>query len=148
VIIELRLSRDQRRINSCPPAGFWRATSTALVEAQGCLARFGVTVNALLQRVDVLATPTTPTPAWPFEAADVTLNGVVEPYGTVGLRLTVPFTAFGGPALSVPCGFSVAGLPIGLQLAGRRFDEATVLRVGHAYEQSTDWHRRRPPLDA
>jgi aspartyl-tRNA(Asn)/glutamyl-tRNA(Gln) amidotransferase subunit A len=66
----------------------------------------------------------------------------------VGLRLTVPFTAFGGPALSVPCGFSVAGLPIGLQLAGRRFDEATVLRVGHAYEQSTDWHWRRPPLDA
>jgi aspartyl-tRNA(Asn)/glutamyl-tRNA(Gln) amidotransferase subunit A len=120
---------------------------TALVEAQDCLARFGATVNALLQRVDVLATPTTPTPAWPFEAADLTLNGVVESYGTVGLRLTVPFTALGGPALSVPCGFSAAGLPIGLQLAGRRFDEATVLRVGHAYEQSTDWHRRRPPLD-
>jgi aspartyl-tRNA(Asn)/glutamyl-tRNA(Gln) amidotransferase subunit A len=122
-------------------------TGTALVEAQGCLARFGATVNALLQRVDVLATPTTPTPAWPFDATDVTLNGVVEPYGTVGLRLTVPFTALGGPSLSVPCGFSAAGLPIGLQLAGRRFDEATVLRVGHAYEQSTDWHRRRPPLD-
>jgi aspartyl-tRNA(Asn)/glutamyl-tRNA(Gln) amidotransferase subunit A len=67
---------------------------------------------------------------------------------TVGLRLTVPFTAFGGPSLSVPCGFSAAGLPIGLQLAGRRFDEAIVLRVGHAYEQSTDWHRRRPPFEA
>jgi len=104
-------------------------------------------VNALLQRVDVLAAPTTPTPAWPFDAADVTLNGVVEPYRTSGLRLTVPFTALGGPSLSVPCGFSAAGLPIGLQLAGRRFDEAAVLRVGHAYEQSTDWHRRRPPLD-
>ena len=105
-------------------------------------------LEQILQRVDVLATPTTPTPAWPFEATDVTLNGVVEPYVTVGLRLTVPFTAFGGPALSVPCGFSAAELPIGLQLAGRRFDETTVLRVGHAYEQSTDWHRRRPPLDA
>jgi aspartyl-tRNA(Asn)/glutamyl-tRNA(Gln) amidotransferase subunit A len=122
-------------------------TGTALVEAQGCLARFGATVNALLQRVDVLAVPTTPTPAWPFDGTDVTLNGVVEPYEAVGLRLTVPFTALGGPSLSVPCGFSATGLPIGLQLAGRRFDEAAVLRVGHAYEQSTDWHRRRPPLD-
>jgi aspartyl-tRNA(Asn)/glutamyl-tRNA(Gln) amidotransferase subunit A len=122
-------------------------TGTALVEAQGCLARFGATVNALLQRVDVLAAPTTPTPAWPFDGTDVTLNGVVEPYEAVGLRLTVPFTALGGPSLSVPCGFSATGLPIGLQLAGRRFDEAAVLRVGHAYEQSTDWHRRRPPLD-
>ena len=115
-------------------------TGTELVEAQGCLARFGAAVNAVLQRVDVLATPTTPTPAWRFDAADATPR-------TLGLRLTVPFTALGGPALSVPCGFSAAGLPIGLQLAGRRFDEAAVLRVGHAYERSTDWHRRRPPLD-
>ena len=122
-------------------------TGTELVEAQGCLARFGAAVNTVLQRVDVLAAPTTPTPAWPFDAADATLNGVVEPYRTLGLRLTVPFTALGGPALSVPCGFSAAGLPIGLQLAGRRFDEAAVLRVGHAYERSTDWHRRRPPLE-
>jgi aspartyl-tRNA(Asn)/glutamyl-tRNA(Gln) amidotransferase subunit A len=122
-------------------------TGTALAEAQNCLARFGATVNALLQSVDVLAAPTTPTPAWPFDATDVTLNGVAEPYGTLGLRLTVPFTALGGPALSVPCGFSATGLPIGLQIAGRRFDEPAVLRVGHAYEQSTDWHLRRPPLD-
>jgi len=108
---------------------------TALVEAQVCRARFGAAVNEVLQRVDVLVAPTTPTPAWPFGATDVTLNGVVESYSTVGLRLTVPFTAFGGPALSVPCGLSAAGLPVGLQVAGRRFDEAAVLRVGHAYEQ-------------
>jgi aspartyl-tRNA(Asn)/glutamyl-tRNA(Gln) amidotransferase subunit A len=49
------------------------------------------------------------------------------------------------PALSLPCGFSNDGLPIGLQIVGRPFDEATVLRVGHAYEQATEWHRRRPP---
>jgi len=122
-------------------------TGAALAAAHGRLARFGADVNALLETVDVLAAPTTPTPAWPFDATDVTLNGVAEPYRTAGLRLTVPFTALGGPSLSVPCGFSAAGLPIGLQLAGRRFDEAAVLRVGHAFEQSTDWHRRRPPLD-
>jgi len=50
--------------------------------------------------------------------------------------------------MAVPCGFSAAGLPLSLQIIGRRFEDATVLRVGHAYEQSTDWHRRRPPLDA
>jgi aspartyl-tRNA(Asn)/glutamyl-tRNA(Gln) amidotransferase subunit A len=57
---------------------------------------------------------------------------------------TTPASLAGVPALSVPCGFSTAGLPIGLQLIGRAFDEATVLRVAHAYEQSTDWRRRRP----
>ena len=50
------------------------------------------------------------------------------------------------PALSLPCGFTPRRLPIGLQIAGRPFDEATVLRAGHAYEQATDWHRRRPRL--
>ena len=53
---------------------------------------------------------------------------------------------YGFPAISVPCGFSDTGLPIGLQLAGKPFDELTVLRAAHAYEQATDWHTRRPPL--
>jgi aspartyl-tRNA(Asn)/glutamyl-tRNA(Gln) amidotransferase subunit A len=51
----------------------------------------------------------------------------------------------GMPALSVPCGFSADGLPIGMQVIGRAFDEGTVLRVGHAYQQLTDWHTREPP---
>ena len=54
----------------------------------------------------------------------------------------------GFPALSMPCGMSTQGLPIGLQIAGRPWEESTVLRVAHAYQQSTDWHRRRPPLGA
>jgi Asp-tRNA(Asn)/Glu-tRNA(Gln) amidotransferase A subunit family amidase len=94
--------------------------------------------------VDVLAAPTTPTPAWRFDTEMVTLDGVEEAHRLLGQRLTVPFTALGGPSLSVPCGFTAGGLPIGLQLAGRRFDEPTVLHVGHAYEQATDWHTRRP----
>jgi aspartyl-tRNA(Asn)/glutamyl-tRNA(Gln) amidotransferase subunit A len=48
------------------------------------------------------------------------------------------------PALSVPCGFSADGLPIGMQIIGRAFDEGTVLRVGHAYQELTDWHTREP----
>ncbi|MDP6403537.1 MAG: amidase family protein, partial [SAR202 cluster bacterium] len=52
----------------------------------------------------------------------------------------------GSPAIALPCGFSDAGLPISLQLAGRPFDELTVLRAAHAYEQATDWHTRRPPV--
>jgi aspartyl-tRNA(Asn)/glutamyl-tRNA(Gln) amidotransferase subunit A len=59
---------------------------------------------------------------------------------------TLPANLAGLPGLSVPCGFSAAGLPIGLQLIGRAFDEATLLRVGHAYEQATAWRGRRPAL--
>jgi Asp-tRNA(Asn)/Glu-tRNA(Gln) amidotransferase A subunit family amidase len=62
-------------------------------------------------------------------------------------RLTRPWNGLGLPALSVPCGFSGGGLPIGLQLVGRPFDEATVLRAGHAYEQAAGWWPRQPPLD-
>jgi aspartyl-tRNA(Asn)/glutamyl-tRNA(Gln) amidotransferase subunit A len=62
--------------------------------------------------------------------------------------LMMPFNVTGQPAMAVRCGLSRNSLPLGLQIAGRPFDEATVLRVGHAYEQATDWHRRRPQLAA
>jgi Asp-tRNA(Asn)/Glu-tRNA(Gln) amidotransferase A subunit family amidase len=52
------------------------------------------------------------------------------------------------PALSVPCGFSQSGLPLGLQLAGRPSEDALLLRLAHAYQQATDWHERRPPVCA
>jgi aspartyl-tRNA(Asn)/glutamyl-tRNA(Gln) amidotransferase subunit A len=61
-------------------------------------------------------------------------------------RLTRPFNISGVPTISVPCGFTSSGLPIGLQLAGRPFDEATVLGVAYAYEQATEWHNKRPPI--
>ena len=62
-------------------------------------------------------------------------------------RLTRPWNGLGLPALALPCGFAASGLPLGLQIVGRPFDEATVLRAGHAYEGATEWHRRRPSLD-
>ncbi|MBW7893541.1 MAG: Asp-tRNA(Asn)/Glu-tRNA(Gln) amidotransferase subunit GatA [Opitutaceae bacterium] len=92
------------------------------------------------EEVDVLLTPTTPTPAFKFGAkADPLALYLCDIY-TIGVNLA------GLPAVSLPCGFSGAGLPIGLQLIGRPFQEANLLAVAHAFEQAHDWHRRRPQL--
>lgn len=66
--------------------------------------------------------------------------------GAAGFRNTSYFSFFGLPAISVPCGFTASGLPIGLQIAGAPFSESTVLALAHAYEQATEWHKRRPKL--
>jgi aspartyl-tRNA(Asn)/glutamyl-tRNA(Gln) amidotransferase subunit A len=95
---------------------------------------------------DVLAVPVIPEPAPPLRAAiEGPLEEIVERQGRFS-RLTRPFNGLGLPALSLPCGFSSAGLPLALQLVGRPFDEATVLRLGHAYQRATDWHAREPGL--
>ena len=89
-------------------------------------------------RVDLIVAPTTPNLAFKLgDKADplaMYLNDV----------FTVPASMAGLPALSVPCGFSAGGLPIGLQFIGRPFDEARLLRAAHAYEQATPWHTRQP----
>jgi aspartyl-tRNA(Asn)/glutamyl-tRNA(Gln) amidotransferase subunit A len=59
---------------------------------------------------------------------------------------TISANLAGIPALSVPCGFSASGLPIGLQLMGKHFDEEMILRVGHHFEQATEFHKRRPAI--
>ena len=66
--------------------------------------------------------------------------------GAAGFRNTSYFSFFGLPAISVPCGFTASGLPIGLQIGGAPFAESTVLALAHAYEQATEWHKRRPML--
>jgi len=92
------------------------------------------------ERVDVLAAPTTPSVAFKHgEKADPLAMYMNDVY-------TIPASMTGLPAISVPCGFNAAGLPIGLQLIGRTLDEPTLLRAAHAYEQATDWHRKRPSL--
>ena len=97
--------------------------------------------------VDVLAAPVIPEPAPPLAAAlEGTLDEITARQGRFS-RLTRPFNGLGLPALCLPCGFSRAGLPIAVQLVGRPFDEATVLRLGHAYQRATDWHLRAPALD-
>ncbi len=64
----------------------------------------------------------------------------------ITLRNTQPFDIFGIPTISVPCGFSGNGLPIGLSISGPALGEPAVLALAHAYEQATEWHRRMPPL--
>jgi aspartyl-tRNA(Asn)/glutamyl-tRNA(Gln) amidotransferase subunit A len=95
--------------------------------------------DEVFSRFDLIATAATQTTATPIEASDLSVVFSL-------IRLTNPLNLLGVPAISVPCGFSPQGLPIGLQLVGRWWDEAAVLRAAHAYEQATDWHARRPPL--
>ena len=97
-------------------------------------------------RVDVLAAPVIPEPAPPLTAAlDGSIDEITVRQGRFS-RFTRPFNGLGLPALSLSCGFSRAGLPLAFQIVGRPFDEATVLRVGHAYQSVTDWHERVPEL--
>jgi aspartyl-tRNA(Asn)/glutamyl-tRNA(Gln) amidotransferase subunit A len=114
-------------------------TAAEYTQAQRLRSRICDDMAAALGRVDVLATPTTPGPAPSFET-------VFNPDFPFARSNMAPFNMSGLPALAIPCGFTEAGLPLSLQIAGRPFDEATVLRVGHAYEQATDWHRRRPAV--
>jgi aspartyl-tRNA(Asn)/glutamyl-tRNA(Gln) amidotransferase subunit A len=99
-----------------------------------------------LETVDVLLTPTTPITAVRIGQESVRYGKTEESVMGAMIRCTAPFNATHLPALSLPCGFSRAGLPIGMQIAGRPFDEATVLRAGHAYEQATGWHLQSPVL--
>ncbi len=94
----------------------------------------------VFQEIDLLATPTTRIPAPGLEE-----GGKVQTTMAL-IRNTNPFNLTGQPAISLPCGFTRSGLPIGLQLVGRWWEEGTVLRAAHAYQQATDWHRRAPPL--
>ena len=94
------------------------------------------------ERVDVIAAPTTPGVAFKFgdkeDPLQMYLNDV----------FTIPVNLSGLPGVSIPAGFTMAGLPIGLQLIGRAFDEATLLGVAHAYERATPWHAKKPALEA
>jgi amidase len=94
--------------------------------------------------VDLLACPSAPVPPPPVAilSDSVPLDwSRLEPL----LAFTAPFDCSGSPTLSLPCGFTDDGLPLSLQLVARGFHEASLLRAGHAYEQATEWHARRPP---
>jgi aspartyl-tRNA(Asn)/glutamyl-tRNA(Gln) amidotransferase subunit A len=101
-------------------------------------------VRSAFRGIDVLATPTLPLCAWDVAESHVQIAGQPEHVLHACWRYTYPWNLTGLPALSVPCGFA-DGLPVGLQLVGRPFDEATILRVGHAYQEATHWHEMRPP---
>jgi aspartyl-tRNA(Asn)/glutamyl-tRNA(Gln) amidotransferase subunit A len=120
--------------------------ATAYLKAQRLRARISQEAARLWADVDVLAVPATAMAAPRLGESRVRLANRETSTREALLRLMRPFNLTGLPAISLPCGFTSAGLPIGLQIAGRPFDEATVLRVAHAYEQHTDWHQRQPTL--
>jgi len=94
-------------------------------------------VDAFLRDYDSLLMPTTPLPAIPLSAVD---------QGKAPMSLlTRPINLLDMCALAVPCGFTAGGLPVSLQIAGRGYEEARILRIGWAFENATEWHRRRPP---
>jgi len=112
-----------------------------LVQAFRLRRELSVTLNAgILNTFDALITATALTPAPRLDEfpLDVPLRNMTQ---------TIPFNVTGNPALAIPTGFSKSGLPLGMQIVGRPFDEPTVLRIGAAYEAAAGWAARRPPLE-
>lgn len=151
----IHLRRLRERPNELKPATWSRFEQGARIAAYDYLqalrlrARLaGDLIREVFSEVDALITPVIPEPAPALARA---VSGTAEEVTSRILqftRLCRPFNGLGLPALSVPCGFSTQQLPLAFQVIGRPFDEATVLRIGHAYEQATHWHRLRPPLAA
>jgi aspartyl-tRNA(Asn)/glutamyl-tRNA(Gln) amidotransferase subunit A len=114
---------------------------TAYLDARRRMTIARNTVAEVFANVDLLVTPTTM--AMPRTVANAEASAPSE---LNLIRNTVPFNSLGIPTISVPCGFTRAGLPIGLQISGPRLGEARVLALARAYEQATEWHRREPGL--
>ncbi|ABG04828.1 aspartyl/glutamyl-tRNA(Asn/Gln) amidotransferase subunit A [Rubrobacter xylanophilus DSM 9941] len=119
--------------------------ATAYLNAQRARELIRQGFREAFSRVDVLIGPTLPTVAALFGSNKVEVNGTEEDITQAYTRLSIPANLAGLPALSVPCGYHL-GLPLGLQLIGKPLDERTVLRAGHAYEQATNHHLKRPNL--
>jgi aspartyl-tRNA(Asn)/glutamyl-tRNA(Gln) amidotransferase subunit A len=114
------------------------------IRARQDLDRLRRSVVTVFTTVDILVTPTTPMLAPSAADYPSTPEGAIALDGAM-LRNTRPFDLYGLPTLSIPCGFSSSGLPIGLQLCGAPWDEAGVLALAETFQHATDWHTRRPP---
>ena len=120
-------------------------TGAALTSAEYSLARrtqaeMRRRMEIFFDKYDLLLTPTTPIPALLIEG-----NDALEQARRL-TRFTAPFNLTGLPAVSIPCGFTSAGLPIGLQIISEAWGEAKVLQAGHAFEQATDWYKKSPMI--
>jgi aspartyl-tRNA(Asn)/glutamyl-tRNA(Gln) amidotransferase subunit A len=116
-------------------------TTPAYIQGRRDLAQVRRTAAKWLESVDVLVTPTIPIP--PAAISDPHADDILPE-----VRNTSPFDVNGWPAISLPCGFTSQGLPIGLQIIGPHGGESVVFQLAHAFEQATDWHKRRPLLPA
>jgi len=123
-----------------------RGEATSAAEVASCrreLARVRSDISQVFQQVDVLVTPTTAVTAPAISDLEADPDRLRE-RELVLLRNTRPFNVWGLPAISLPCGFSKAGLPIGLQIVGSHWQERRVFELAFVYEQATEWHNSRP----
>jgi aspartyl-tRNA(Asn)/glutamyl-tRNA(Gln) amidotransferase subunit A len=109
------------------------------------LALFGPGV-AGVGMLDALVVPTTPFAATEIGAEEISINGEKEKVRAGLLRLNRPANFAGLPSISIPCGFTSSGLPVGLQIIGQSWQEKKILQIAHAFESAHDYHMRRPPL--
>jgi aspartyl-tRNA(Asn)/glutamyl-tRNA(Gln) amidotransferase subunit A len=101
----------------------------------------------LFERMDLVVTPTVPVTAPRISELESLEVSELRSFETKYLmRNTAPFSVLYWPSISVPCGFTTEGLPVGLQISGKPGEDATVLRLAHAYEQATEWHKQMPPI--
>ncbi len=108
------------------------------LQAQRVRRRVSEAIRGAMAPFDAVLSPTSPVPATPIDHSPPEHNALRH-------RNTIPFNLTGLPAISLPCGLTESGLPIGLQIAGLAFDEAGILAVARAYEAASDWQGRRPP---
>ena len=118
------------------------------IKAQRARAAYNEKLADAMETYDLLLAPTAAIGAPRIDQEFVDVGGQQENALSLMSRLTRAFNLTGQPTVSVPCGFTSDGMPIGMQLAGRMWEDAVVLRAAHAYESATDWHTRRPPISA
>jgi aspartyl-tRNA(Asn)/glutamyl-tRNA(Gln) amidotransferase subunit A len=128
--------------------GAGKTSATTYAQARRQVDTVRREIRNVFTTVDLLITPTqrgVAQPIVPPQAGPAGGRGGA-PAGGGGLVNTAAFDIYGLPTISVPCGFTASGLPIGLQISGNHLSESTVLALAHAYEQATEWHTRRPTL--
>lgn len=116
------------------------------VRGQRARRAFSRQLEATFKSFDVILAPGAPIPAPKIGQRVATVKGQEQQTLQLLARMTRPFNVSGSPTITVPCGFSSDGLPFGMQIAGPMFDEATVLKVAHAYEQASPWYAQHPPI--
>jgi aspartyl-tRNA(Asn)/glutamyl-tRNA(Gln) amidotransferase subunit A len=119
----------------------------AYVQARRQVDQYRRDIRKVFETVDLLVTPTTPVPPFTISELLADTDGL-RTKEVLSLRNTRPFNILGLPTISVPCGFTQSGLPIGMQISGAPWAEGNVLRLAQAYEQQTEWRKRHPKLDA
>ncbi len=120
--------------------------ATDYIDAQRARREFCRGFDAAMEQVDALVAPAVPIPTARVGELEIEVGGKLENVRLATTRNIRALNLTGLPVLSVPCGFDREGMPVGLQVVGRMYDEERILAIGHAYESATAWHKRIPPI--